>query len=215
MRDYLTVILLILSFLFLSKCTPNAFEPGDDLETLASWMTGSFSSEEQSLADTSYFDIRLKMVRIWPERTDAYWLYVEQAVHTFEDKPYRQRVYRVSQLSADLFESRVFTFEDPERFAGAWDDENPLSSLTPDSLTLKKGCAIVLRRTMAGTFAGNTVGKECPTDLRGAYYAVADVQIDEKTLTTWDQGFDADGNQVWGPTEGGYVFKKTVDFPLE
>jgi hypothetical protein len=35
-------------------------------------MTGSFSSEEQATADSSYFDIRLQMARIWSERTGSY-----------------------------------------------------------------------------------------------------------------------------------------------
>jgi len=35
-------------------------------------MTGSFSSEEQATADSSYFDIRLQMARIWSERTEGF-----------------------------------------------------------------------------------------------------------------------------------------------
>jgi len=32
------------------------------------------------------------MVQIWEERTDGYWLYVEQAIAGYQDKPYRQRI---------------------------------------------------------------------------------------------------------------------------
>jgi hypothetical protein len=27
-------------------------------------------------------------------------------------------------------------------------------------------------------------------------------------LVTWDRGFDAEGNQVWGSTDAGYIFKR-------
>ena len=47
---------------------------GDDLDTLAAWMTGSFSSEKQSKAGPDYLDIRLEMVPIWTDRDDARWL---------------------------------------------------------------------------------------------------------------------------------------------
>ena len=69
---------------------------GGDLETLVEWMTGSFSSEAQAAADPDYFDIRLQMVPIWPDRADGAWLYVEQAAASSLDQPYRQRVYRLS-----------------------------------------------------------------------------------------------------------------------
>lgn len=56
----------------------SAASANNDLALLASWMTGSFSSGAQAAADSSYFDVRLQMVRIWPHRNDGYWLYVEQ-----------------------------------------------------------------------------------------------------------------------------------------
>ena len=52
----------------------------EEIQTLATWMEGSFSSARQAESDPeSYHDIRLFMSRIWPSRSDAVWLYVEQA----------------------------------------------------------------------------------------------------------------------------------------
>jgi len=64
--------------------------------TVLELMTGSLSSAEQSAADERYFDIRLAMVPIWQNRSDGPWLDVEQAVASNLEKPYRQRVYRLS-----------------------------------------------------------------------------------------------------------------------
>lgn len=34
------------------------------------------------------------------------------------------------------------------------------------------------------------------------------VTIDHKMISSWEQGFDADDNQVWDATKGPYIFKK-------
>ena len=62
-----------------------------DMQRMLGFMTGSFSSEEQARSDADFYDIRLQMVRVWPERQDGCWLYVEQAAADSLDRPYRQR----------------------------------------------------------------------------------------------------------------------------
>jgi hypothetical protein len=187
-----------------------AFPP--DLETLGDWMTGRFSSAEQAAADPGFKDIRLVMVRVWPERTDAIWLYVEQAVAATADKPYRQRIYRIAWLADGFIESRVYSLARPEPYAGKWREPDFLAGLQPDQsdlLQLRDGCSIVLRRA-GGRFVGSTLGRLCPSELRGAAYATSEVVITADTLTSWDRGFDAAGTQVWGAEKGPYVFRKTA-----
>lgn len=179
----------------------------DSLEKLKTWMTGSFNSEEQSIADTNFYNIHLEMVQIWKERTDAIWLYVEQAASWSLEKPYRQRIYRLEKLENGAFESAVFTFNDPLRFAGVYKEENPLYQLTPDSLAERDGCAIILKE-IDGIFEGSTIDKNCGSVLRGASYATSEVKIEEKVLTSWDRGFDENDKQVWGAVTGPYIFKK-------
>ncbi len=182
-----------------------------DVEALVDYMTGSFSSEEQAAIDTNYFNIELEMVQIWKDRTDGPWLYIEQAVAETKDKPYRQRVYQIRQTDDGKIESIVYSIPDPLRFAGDYKKEFPLLRLTPDSLTLKDGCEVVLYRTDNGYFEGGTVDRNCPSDLRGASYATSEVMIDKDKMITWDRGFDENGNQVWGATKGGYIFKKKLN----
>jgi hypothetical protein len=179
-----------------------------DLAQLAEMMTGSFSSEEQAAADSAYFDIRLHMARIWPERDDGFWLYVEQAAAGSADRPYRQRIYHLRRTSADTLASAVFVLPGPEAFVGAWQDPGKFAGLTPDSLSEREGCAVFLTRLDDSTFGGGTRGGECSSSLRGASYATSEVEVRSDGLLTWDRGFDAAGNQVWGATRGGYVFRK-------
>lgn len=186
----------------------------DDLATLATWLSGSFSSAAQAAADTNYFDIRLRMAPMWTDRTDGPWIYVEQATATAQDRPYRQRVYRLRDGGDGTFTSEVFALPGPRRFAGAWRHKQPLAALTPDSLLVRDGCAVVLRREADGRFAGGTVGQGCASDLRGAAYATSEVTVGPETIESWDRGFAADGSQAWGATGGGYVFvREPADAP--
>jgi hypothetical protein len=197
-------LLIILAFLFLFSCSRQA----DDLTTLAQYMTGSFSSEAQSKADTNFYDIRLEMAHIWKDRTDGYWLYVEQAAATSLDKPYRQRIYQLTQVGDSLLKSTVYTFDDPMQYVGAWKDDNKLSALSPEKLQERDGCAIVLKSYAPGVFVGSTESLSCDSNLRGATYATSIVLINKDQIYSWDRGFDINGKQVWGATTGGYEFKK-------
>lgn len=183
-------------------------EYANDLETLASWMTGSFSSVEQAKQDTSYYEIVLKTVPIWTNLNAGYWLYVEQAVAATPDRPYRQRVYHILQLKPGLFESEVYNIEEPEKFTGAYENPEKLTALTPDDVSLKQSCSIILRKIDGATFEGNTVGKHCESTLHGASYAESEVIVTEDALISWDKGFDEQGNPVWGPEKSGYIFQK-------
>jgi hypothetical protein len=201
------MLLILASALLLAASAASAAEM-TVLDVLAGlYMTGSFSSAAQAAADPEYRDIRLHMTPIWLDRTDGRWLYVEQAVATSLDKPYRQRVYRVTGPTDGAFRSEVFTMASPLRFAGAWARPELLGSLTPDSLTVRDGCAVILKQGESG-FVGSTAGHGCASDLRGAAYATSEVAIAREHLTSWDRGFAADGTQVWGATKGPYVFDR-------
>ncbi len=168
-------------------------------------MRGAFSSSEQHLRDTAnYFDIRLTMTPVWQARTDGFWFYVEQAVAGFETKPYRQRVYHVIEPTPGKFESVIYTLSDPLRFAG---HAELIEKLTIDSLTEKAGCAVLLSK-QKGAFSGGTVGKNCPSERKGATYATSQVTIEKSRLLSWDQGFNDKEEQVWGAEKGGYQFVK-------
>jgi hypothetical protein len=189
-----------------SRSPAAAADPG--LERLADRMTGSFSSAAQAAKDPDFYDIRLEMARIWPERADGAWLYVEQAAADRVDQPYRQRVYRVRRVDDDLFESAVYELPAPGEAVGAWKEPAPLADLSPADLVPRTGCEILLRRQPDGTFEGSTLGRLCPSDLRGASYATSEVVLAEDLLTSWDRGFDASGEQVWGAETGPYRFRK-------
>lgn len=193
------ILLLCLVFNFAQA----QFSP--DMKKLTAMMQGSFSSERQSKNDSAYFDIRLQIVPIWQERTDGIWMYVEQAVAKMQDKPYRQRVYKLTELGNGKFESAVYLLKSPLRFAGKPEMVNQLS---PDSISLKEGCSVILKKEGKKKFVGGTEGKSCASDLKNAAYAGSEVFITNKMMVSWDRGFDKEGKQVWGAQKGGYRFEK-------
>ncbi|MEQ8770767.1 MAG: chromophore lyase CpcT/CpeT [Phycisphaerales bacterium] len=188
------------------------------LDDLTRVLTGSFSSVRQAEADPeNFFDIRLQAVEIWADRANGPWLYVEQAAASALERPYRQRIYRLAAHSwpveggpVKVWRSDVYTFDDPLRFAGAWRAPERFDrELTPEDLTPRDGCTIYLRWDAdQAAFVGATRGTGCESTLRGASYATSEVALFADRLETWDRGYDADGEQAWGATEGPYVFDR-------
>ncbi|MEM1184606.1 MAG: chromophore lyase CpcT/CpeT [Planctomycetota bacterium] len=181
---------------------------GVTIDRLSEVLVGEFSSAEQAALDPdNYFDIRLHSAPIWTSRDDGPWLYVEQASAEALDRPYRQRVYRLSTLG-DRFISDVYTMPEPLLYAGWYQTPERFDeALSPDELDLRDGCSIVM--TWDGdrdAFVGSTVGNDCASSLRGASYATSEVLLTLDLLETWDRGYDASGSQVWGADQGPYRF---------
>jgi len=197
-----TVILLLLSALLTLSTHAQRTRA---MEELAYTMAGSYTSAEQAKADTSYFEIELEMVRIWPKNRDGAWLYVEQAVADTKEKPYRQRVYHLKQVDDSTFTSAILTIRNGANWFGAYTDPTRFATLSPDSLDALDGCTITLHRR-GGLYVGSTKERECPSTRNGAVYTTSEVVLTKDRMVSWDRGWDAAGKQAWGAELGGYVF---------
>ena len=187
-----------------------AGENGAEILLLADWLTGRFSNAVQAAEDPEVVAVDLNLAAIWPERTDGRWLYVEQAMAELPNRPYRQRVYRLHEPAPGLFEIRVFALIDAMSVLGAWRDEEPLVEIAIDDLVRRDGCEVLLRRR-GDAFVGSTIASMCRNSLRGAAFTTSEVLITADGFISWDRGFSDDGRQVWGPTDGGYVFDRIVE----
>ncbi|MCF8239375.1 MAG: chromophore lyase CpcT/CpeT [Saprospiraceae bacterium] len=202
MRAFVFTLWLICQLFVTTSLTAQS----GSLEELTTWMTGTFTSEAQARKDSDYYAISLIMTPIWQNRYPGqHWLYVEQALASRLDKPYRQRVYQVEGLLDGTFRSAVYLIPDEEESVGKSTDATFFDQWEPEDLDILEGCAVQL--TYAdGVYTGSTRGKNCSSSLRGASYAVSTVTISRDRIVSWDQGFDALGVQVWGAEKGGYVF---------
>lgn len=180
-----------------------------ELSKLAQMMTGTFSSEDQAKEDSSFYNINLVMFPIWEDDKSAKWLYVEQAATNTIDKPYRQRVYKLTINQNHIFESSIFELAHPDKFIHAWTRPDIFKQINPDSLTPRQGCAVILKKAN-GCYSGSTKDKDCKSTLRGAAYATSQVNVCPDQIISWDQGWDNNDQQVWGAEVKGYIFKRKL-----
>ena len=200
-----------------SSVTSNRPADHPDVRRVAAMLTGNYDSRDQAAeAPDDYFEIRLVTIPIWTTRDDGAWLYVEQAAFSALERPYRQRVYHVHHDAVGQLRSDVYELPgDPLSFAGAWRSETDLfADLQPDDLSLRDGCSILLGRS-ADAYLGATDGTGCSSSLGGAAYATSEVELRSDLIVSWDRGWDANGEQAWGATAGGYRFVRRSEAPPE
>lgn len=206
MKKTLLIAILIIT---IASCKSNqnlVSKSESNLKELITIMQGSYSSEKQSIKDTSYFNISLRMVPIWKNK--GHYLYVEQALFKKQDKPYRVRIYKITQRSENEFISEIHTLKNEKDWVGKWATPEAFDAISENDIDLKPGCGVVLQRVSKNKFVGSTGEKTCPSELRGASYASSKATVLSNEIISWDQGFDKEGKQVWGATKAGYVFEK-------
>lgn len=200
----------------------------EDLKSLRDRLEGNFDTYEQSKRDSSYYNILLHMkefklkdipvkekfsikkIKLSQKKEETYWMYVEQAMASAPEKPYRQRIYHLYNNGDSVLVSQVYEMNFPQRFVGSWNDLSKLSQLTIDSLTERTGCSMYIYKDTDGNFVGSTRGESCESSLKGAQYATSEVTIGSTMLISWDRGWDENNQQVWGATKGGYRFRKFI-----
>lgn len=170
-------------------------------------MTGSYDSSAQALNDSTYYNISLHMYPIWENKAGGKYLYVEQALASMQDKPYRQRVYKLSETKDGKIASYVYTLKYDSLFIGKWNDPSYFDRFGLSILDERVGCEVILQKSLNG-YDGSTQEDNCKSTLRGASYATSIVSMDNEKITSWDQGFNDKGEQVWGARKGPYIFNK-------
>lgn len=204
------------AIMLLSITTDVSFAADDasSLDELTALSVGSFTTIEQSLHDGRYGVAEAEIVRIWPARTDGVWTYQEQAFlgdspqaldPAKKNQPYFLRVIHSVETAPGVVRRTVHKLKDAERARGAWRMKTPLSSLTPENLEPSE-CAITATRIAAKMWEAKS--DNCPNAYKGASYALSLGIIVEGRYANWDRGFDSVGAHVWGPSGGGYIFKR-------
>ncbi len=169
---------------------------------------GSFTSELQAKQDARYDAITWHIAEIWQDDDAAErWLYTESWMPG-APAPYMQRITRLRLDEDGSIVARRYTLPEAPRFVGAWNEPARFSALKPADLTDLPGCDAVITRAGSGRFEGGTSGARCRNSYKGASYAVSQSVLTADEFVNWDRGFDADGNQVWGPAAGGYHFRR-------
>ncbi|GGI58238.1 chromophore lyase CpcT/CpeT [Winogradskyella haliclonae] len=177
------------------------------LDELYAVMQGSYNSEVQAQVDSTYYNISLHMYPIWEGK--GHYLYVEQALNSMQNKPYRQRIYKLNKLTDSTYTSEIYTLPTADSlWIGKWKTPKAFDAISPEDISLKSGCEVVLKRLAKNHYQGKTGDTTCVSTMRGASFARSEVEVLEDKIISWDRGFDAEGNYVWGAEKAGYIFNK-------
>jgi CpeT protein len=199
MKKSSILVLLLVIITISCNSTKTDSNSTSNLNELITIMQGNYSSEKQSKKDTSYFNISLRMVPIWKNK--GHYLYVEQAMFKKQEKPYRVRIYKISQRGNE-FVSEIHTLKNEKDWIGKWKTPEAFDALSENDIEMKQGCEVILKRIGKNKFAGQTGIKTCLSEMRGASYATSIVTVTENEILSWDQGFDKNDKQVWGAEKG-------------
>lgn len=201
--------LFFIGILILAITTSCDKKPSVTVETLAEYMEGSFSSENQSKQDTTYFHITLDMKKVPLKNNEGVWLYVEQTAASTPNKPYRQRFYHLEQLNDSTFTSSIYSMENPKEYIGGHNDVSIFKDFSIEKLTQLEGCALKLTYRN-GIFEGETKEGACKNSWGEATYATSEVRVEKEKMISWDRGWNNAKEQVWGAEKGGYIFDKII-----
>lgn len=174
---------------------------------------GSFSNVSQATGNAAYDTVEAEVVRIWPDRTDGIWMYQEQAILAVNDaplangktRPYFQRIFRLLGTGGKTVVRENYELPNRKTYIGAYQNPTLFGELDPKSLILG-GCGNQIVRVAKGYW--RTTMEPCANTYKGATHMTSLSVYTPDTMVNWDRGFDASGAVVWGPPDGGYIFKR-------
>ena len=77
-------------------------------------MQGNYSSKNQSKTDKTYYHIILRMTPIW--KTKGHYMYVEQALFTKQNKPYRIKIYKYIQKNNNEIINEIYGIKNEQKW---------------------------------------------------------------------------------------------------
>lgn len=188
-----------------------------DFVTLARWMSGDFSNQQQAFENSQKFaHIRIFFRPLPYKFFDGIGLYSEQTQNYDLWNPYRQGVHRLLDKGDHIYIEN-YGLSDRLLYAGAGHNSDILKTITPDCIERREGCSMVFKRE-ENTFIGSVEpGKACIIPKAGKLtYLTSHVEITESTWMSIDQGMDVETDSyVWGSTEGILQFRKRASFADE
>lgn len=182
------------------------------VEEVVSHLVGAMDTSAQAIANPKAANVRITTCKVKVEnaallnRPQAVFLYQEQALSRRLSQPYRQRFLRIAPSANSLgVESAVFKPPTPKTWIGLCGQ--PEAERIVQSRDIgASNCSVFLQRT-GENYVGETPASGCPSNYKGAVRITNRIVLHQAGMDTWDRGFDAAGNQVWGAKEESYQFR--------
>ncbi len=202
----------------ITRLAPRQARPGDvdpldavraqrGLEALVYYLVGTWDTVPQEEDQGVSVPMRLRIARLWPERTGEYWYYFEYA-NPQDGQVTRQRIFQLKSDGVDIHSVMYRLPRDPAGYAGEWRKPQPFASVDPASLREIEGCRSLWQRQMEFIYSAGTEGDACPGDRAEVRDEHSDFYVTNTSIRTWIRGLDASGRQIEGAA-GPSEFRKT------
>jgi CpeT protein len=188
----------------------------DLLLTLAHWIAGDFSNQQQAFEDAkNYAHIHVFFRPLPWDFFGGIGFYSEQVYDYDLWRPYRQGVHLFIDRGEDIYIEN-YSLQNPMFYAGAGRELSILRSIKPDKIDRRYHCSMIFQRR-GNLFRGRVEGNSCFIEKYGKKtYLVSDVELTENTFVSFDRGLDVDNHeQVWGSRAGALKFVKIENFAAE
>jgi CpeT protein len=166
------------------------------------------SNQAKSNPDVSHVIMTtcpVKVTSSQPDDSPVVFLYQEQAIAKKLSQPYRQRFLRISAVKdRKLVESAGFRPPNPKSWIGLCDRPEKQRIISSQDLG-KSECSVFLRKE-GNNYVGKTQAGGCPTKFKGAVKITNTITLHSAGMTTWDRGYDAAGNAIWGAKQEPYQY---------
>lgn len=178
---------------------------------VADRLVGTLSTVHQALTSRRVADVR--MVTCPVTVTDAApapgvsFLYQEQAIALNPEQPYRQRFLRIAPYPASQSVEST-AWKPPELAPWVGLCQKPLAQRRVRLADLGSPLCQVYLKPTGDRFVGATPPEGCPANFRGATRVTNQIVLEADRMETWDRGFDAAGQQVWGAQDESYQFRR-------
>ena len=185
-----------------AQITPNHLQ---DLQAVASHLVGIMDTSAQAAVNPKRVSVRMITCQVQVDQEpDTIYLYQEQALSKRLDRPYRQRILKLSTTEDGQTESRSYKLQEVSRWMGLCQKNQEARQL--QSADLGEAVCSVFLKPVISIYVGQTQPGGCPTNMRGAVKITNTIILHSQGMDTWDRGFDAEGKQVWGADNEGYQY---------
>lgn len=191
----------------LSISSAQAVPIEEQVQSVVSHLVGVMDTSTQAANNPKKSNVRMTTCKITiTQAPNSVYLYQEQALTQKLDKPYRQRILQIKPSSDNnTIESKSYKPQHPETLIGLCNkpETERILNLTDIGESV---CSVFLKPSQEG-YTGETPPQGCPANVRGAVRITNTIILRSDGMDTWDRGYDAQGNQVWGADGESYQYR--------
>ena len=202
----------ILLFVLLSLLSAHSFsnDSKGDLNMFMEQVPGSYTSSEQAISDSNFMDLHLKVKEIWKTNDSSRWLFLQTSFSYDTLYPFKNQLFHLYPIALKLVVIDVYEITDKESLLKTVDSNLSFDTTFLSYIKKKSNCELYLNKVNEA-FAAYSKSDRCPDSNRGASYSNRDIEFEGNEFYIWERGYNADAEQVWGPLNRGYLFKRILN----